>query len=129
MKPVRFRVARPTDNLESLRQFYVEGLGLLERGSFRGHSGYDGLILGTVDGDYEIEFTSHVDGSPCPAPSRDNLLIFYLRNRSEIGEVAVRLQALGSEPVEPENPYWLERGLTFEDADGWRIVLVDREEL
>jgi hypothetical protein len=101
----------------------------LERGSFRGHSGYDGLILGTVDGDYEIEFTSHVDGSPCPAPSRDNLLIFYLRNRSEIGEVAVRLQALGSEPVEPENPYWLERGLTFEDADGWRIVLVDREEL
>jgi catechol 2,3-dioxygenase-like lactoylglutathione lyase family enzyme len=129
MKPVRFRVARPTDNLESLRQFYVEGLGLLERGSFRGHSGYDGLILGTVDGDYEIEFTSHVDGSPCPAPSRDNLLIFYLSNRSEIGEVAVRLQALGSEPVEPENPYWLGRGLTFEDADGWRIVLVDREAL
>ena len=54
MKPVRFRVARPTDDPKGLRRFYVDGLGLLELGSFRGHSGYDGLILGTEDRDYEM---------------------------------------------------------------------------
>jgi hypothetical protein len=26
--------------------------------------------------------------------------------------------------VAPENPYWNGRGPTFEDPDGWRVVLV-----
>jgi YycE-like protein len=31
---------------------------------------------------------------------------------------------LGVEPVPPANPYWAEHGLTFEDPDGFRVVLV-----
>jgi hypothetical protein len=38
---------------------------------------------------------------------------------------AERLKARGHQPVAPENPYWAERGLTFEDPDGWRIVLMN----
>ena len=26
------------------------------------------------------------------------------------------------ESVAPENPYWAEEGLTFEDPDGWRVI-------
>jgi hypothetical protein len=37
---------------------------------------------------------------------------------------AARLRRHGHKPVEPENPYWLEKGLTFEDPDGWRVVLM-----
>ena len=32
---------------------------------------------------------------------------------------------LGCEPVGPENPYWAEKGFTFEDPDGWRVVLMN----
>ncbi len=35
------------------------------------------------------------------------------------------LRALGREPVEPENPYWAAKGFTFEDPDGWRVVLMN----
>lgn len=31
---------------------------------------------------------------------------------------------IGAEPVTPANPYWAAHGLTFEDPDGFRVVLV-----
>ena len=31
---------------------------------------------------------------------------------------------LGVDPTPPANPYWAEHGLTFEDPDGFRVVLV-----
>ena len=34
-----------------------------------------------------------------------------------------RLQQRGYDPVPPENLYWAEKGVTFEDPDGWRVVL------
>jgi catechol 2,3-dioxygenase-like lactoylglutathione lyase family enzyme len=33
-------------------------------------------------------------------------------------------ERLAVAPVEPANPYWGEHGLTFEDPDGFRVVLV-----
>jgi hypothetical protein len=33
-------------------------------------------------------------------------------------------ERLGVDPVPPANPYWAERGVTFEDPDGFRVVLV-----
>jgi hypothetical protein len=33
---------------------------------------------------------------------------------------------LGFLPVEPENPYWLLNGVTIEDPDGYRVVLVNK---
>ena len=32
-------------------------------------------------------------------------------------------KVLGCEPVEAFNPYWDKRGRTFEDPDGYRVVL------
>ena len=34
-----------------------------------------------------------------------------------------RIQALGIRPIEPENPYWEGKSMTYEDPDSWRIVL------
>jgi hypothetical protein len=34
---------------------------------------------------------------------------------------------LGADPVRPANPYWAEHGLTFEDPDGFRAVLVPEQ--
>jgi hypothetical protein len=32
---------------------------------------------------------------------------------------------MGYFAVVAENPYWKERGVTFEDPDGWRVVLMN----
>jgi catechol 2,3-dioxygenase-like lactoylglutathione lyase family enzyme len=125
VKPQAFRVARPTDRLDAVREFYIRGLGLVELGSFENHAGYDGCMVGVPGTDYHLEFTSHEKGSPCPAPTRDNLLVFYLENATAVERIRTRMEAQGHVPVEPENPYWVGRSVTFEDPDGWRVVVVD----
>ena len=122
------RIARPTDRLAEIVTFYRDGLGLTELFRFDGHAGYDGVMLGLPGSAYHLEFTQHVDGSPCPAPTRDNLLVFYVPDRSAIERVVARLSGMGHRPVEAENPFWTEAAATtIEDPDGWRVVLVPSE--
>jgi hypothetical protein len=116
------RFARPTDRLPELLRFYEEGLGLSRVDSFGDHAGYSGVMLGLPGEEVHLELTTYAEGSPGPAPTRDNLLVLYLRDRGTIAAAQERLRSLGHEPVEPENPYWA-GDLTFEDPDGWRVVL------
>ncbi|MGE7880637.1 VOC family protein [Bacillus sp. NPDC094077] len=125
---VKFRIARPTDKFEEVIAFYEKGIGLKRIGEFHDHEGYDGVMLGLPDEEYHLEFTRHKDGSPCPAPTKDNLLVFYIREDSEIEKMSQRLHIMGYGAVEPENPYWIDKGITIEDPDGWRIVLMKIEE-
>jgi catechol 2,3-dioxygenase-like lactoylglutathione lyase family enzyme len=123
---VQVRVARHTARLNEIVGFYRDGLGLEEIASFEGHAGYSGVMLGLPGHSYHLEFTEHEEQeAPCPAPSKDNLLVFYIPDVEVINRVAARLRGMGHEPVPPENPYWQEKGLTFEDPEGWRIVLMN----
>ncbi|MFT4417273.1 VOC family protein [Fredinandcohnia humi] len=116
-------MARPTDKFEEIVSFYEKGLGLTRIGGFSGHQGYDGVMFGLPNANYHLEFTSHIDGTPCPAPTKDNLLVFYMPDWNSIENITNRLASMGYHKVEPENPYWGEGGITIEDPDGWRIVL------
>ncbi|WP_308194715.1 GNAT family N-acetyltransferase [Pseudonocardia kujensis] len=121
------RVARPTDRLDEVVAFYRDGLGLPELGRFAGHAGYRGVLLGLPGAGHHLEFTHHDDGSPGPAPTRDNLLVLYLGDRAAVDRVAAGLAGRGHHPVTAENPYWTALGaVTVEDPDGWRVVLVPR---
>ena len=122
---MQIRIARPTDKLEKNIKFYTEGLGLKVIGSFKGHDGYDGVMIGLPDKSYHLEFTTHVDGSPCPAPTKDNLLVFYIPHKTIIDDICYKLFKMGYNSVPPENPYWEEKGITIEDPDGWRVVLMN----
>jgi GNAT superfamily N-acetyltransferase len=124
--PVRcVRIARPTDQLDAVVSFYRDGLGLRELDRFAGHAGYRGVMLGLPGMRYHLEFTQHDDGSPGSAPSRDNLLVLYFDDLTQVERVVTRLARLGHQPVEPENPYWAENGaVTVEDPDRWRVVLM-----
>ncbi|KEZ51560.1 VOC family protein [Metabacillus indicus] len=124
MNYVQVRVARPTNKLQEIVRFYGEGLGFKQIGQFQNHEGYDGVMFGIPDASYHLEFTQHIDGSPCPAPTKDNLLVFYIPNKDEIQRLHSHLKTMGYKTVEPENPYWKESGVTIEDPDGWRIVLM-----
>ena len=120
---VQMRIARPTDQLGKIIEFYESGLGLKRVSEFWEHHGYDGVMYGLPDVNYHLEFTSHNEGTPCPSPTKDNLLVFYLPDWDEISKVAARLEEMGYPKIEAENPYWEDSGITIEDPDGWRIVL------
>jgi catechol 2,3-dioxygenase-like lactoylglutathione lyase family enzyme len=122
---VQIRIARPTDKLDEVVRFYRDGLGLPVIASFQAHAGYDGVMLGLPSSDLHLEFTHHQHGSPCPAPTADNLLVMYIPDRAEIDIIAARFAAMGYHPVPPENPYWEGRSLTIADPDGWRVVLMN----
>ncbi len=123
MPVVQMRIARPTDQLDKIIEFYETGLGLQRVGEFWQHNGYDGVMYGLPDTNFHLEFTAHEVGSPCLAPTKDNLLVFYLPRWDVMNKVASRLEEMGYPEVKAENPYWEDAGITIEDPDGWRIVL------
>jgi hypothetical protein len=47
----------------------------------------------------------------------------YLPDRTEWEAAVARMNAAGFEAVPSYNPYWDFEGKTFEDPDGYRIVL------
>ncbi len=119
------RIARPTDRLEAVAAFYVDGLGLPRLGGFEGHEGYDGVFIGLPGAPYHLELTRHVDGSPGDAPGAEHLLVLYLGSHEAVAAARERLQRQGHVPVTAENPYWERVGaITVPDPDGWRVVLV-----
>lgn len=123
LEGAKLRVARPTDHLDEVLRFYRDGLGFAELARFEDHDGFDGVMLGHPGTPYHLEFT-HKRGHPVGrAPTQDNLLVFYLPAREEWATVVERLQAVGFTPVASYNPYWDRQGITFEDPDGYRVVL------
>ena len=117
------RVARPTDRLDEVVRFYTDGLGLIRLGAFEGHDGFDGVMLGVPGSSSHLEFTrkrGHLAGR---APTEDNLLVFYLPDERQWREGVDRMIAAGYEPVPSFNPYWGRAGRTFQDPDGYRVVL------
>jgi len=117
------RVARPTDHLEAVVQFYTDGLGLSRLGGFEDHDGFDGVMLGVPGAPYHLEFTRKRGHAAGHAPTQDNLLVFYLPDRATWQRATDRMAAAGYRPVPSFNPYWDRSGRTFEDPDGYRVVL------
>jgi catechol 2,3-dioxygenase-like lactoylglutathione lyase family enzyme len=117
---VQLRVARHTERLDELVRFYRDGIGLEEVGGFRGHDGYDGVFLAMPGSGAHLELTSGGrHGTPAPHP--ESLLVLYLGDEEAVQAVTARLRA---DPVASANPYWDRHGITFEDPDGFRVVLV-----
>ena len=119
----KLRVARPTNDLAAVRQFYVEGLGLSELYSFVNHDGFNGLMVGHPQAPYHLEFTRQAGIAVPPAPTAENLLVFYLPEKETWNAAVARMRAAGYPPVPAHNAYWDQQGLTFEDPDGYRVVL------
>ncbi len=117
------RIARPTDNIDALRSFYINGLGFEILYEFKDHAGFDGLMLGHLSAQYHLEFTRKHGHNIGRAPTEDNLLVFYLPDEQTWKEAVAGMEATGFGAVKAFNPYWDESGTTFEDVDGYRVVL------
>lgn len=117
------RVARPTDQLDQVVRFYTDGLGLQILYRFENHEGFDGVMVGIPGEPYHFEFTHHRGHLVGRAPTQDNLIVFYLPDQQEWQRAVDQMKAIGYESVKSYNPYWDASGVTFEDPDGYRVVL------
>ncbi|SOD18709.1 VOC family protein [Nitrosomonas ureae] len=122
-KSTVLRVARPTDNLDQITKMYQDGLGFKVLASFKDHDGFDGVIIGLESHNYHLEFTQCVSHKAGKAPTKDNLLVFYVPEKSEWVRVCDDMEKAGFMAVSSFNPYWDQSGKTFEDIDGYRIVI------
>jgi catechol 2,3-dioxygenase-like lactoylglutathione lyase family enzyme len=132
MVPPTLRIARPCNSISSLTHFYTEGLGLSVIGSFKNHEGFDGVMLGKADGvlgqpayQWHLEFTYQHGVVVERAPTKENLLVFYEPDKDSWEALVKKVEEAGGKRVRSENPYWeVEgKGVTFEDPEGWRVVL------
>lgn len=121
------RVVRPTDNLHQVTAMYSKALGFELLRQFKDHEGFDGVVLGHQKHAYHLEFIHQQGATVGKAPSQDNLLVFYI-DCSRVWERACRnMIDAGFCVVESNNPYWEHVGKTFEDIDGYRVVLQNRD--
>ena len=117
------RVARPSDELAAVVKFYTDGVGLTQLDAFENHQGFDGVMVGTPGAAYHLEFTRPREHGAGAAPTLEYLLVFYLPDPHGWQLAIDRMIAAGYQPVPSSNPYWDRAGRTFEDPDGFRVVL------
>jgi catechol 2,3-dioxygenase-like lactoylglutathione lyase family enzyme len=116
------RIAHLSADLAAVVTFYRDGLGFEVLHEFKDHDGFDAVMLGSSTAAYHLAFV-HKVGHKVAAPGDDNLLVFYVPDADDWQRAVARLEELGHRPVEAFNPYWDKKGKTFEDPDGYRIVL------
>ena len=117
----RVRIARATRQLDRVVAFY-RALGFPVVDRFEKHAGYTGVILG-LPGGAQLEFTQHDSAPQTRVPDPDDLLVLYLPSQAKLARLRGKLERLGHACVQPANPYWLDKSVTFADPDGWHVVL------
>lgn len=120
------RIARPVTQLARSVAMYRQGLGLQEIGAFADHAGFDGVMLGFAgddDAGFHFEFTVCRAHPLPPSPTAEDLLVFYEPDPQAWESRCRDMRAAGFAEVEPFNPYWATNGRTFEDPDGYRVVI------
>lgn len=106
------RIARPVRDLAATQAMYCRGLGLLVIGSFEDHDGFDGVMLWGAGSSYHFEFTRSRNHPVALTPTAEDLVVLYIPMSAEWGPAPV---------------CWPRGGRTYEDRDGYRIVLQNAE--
>src|SRR3989442_7697763 len=97
---MQLRVARHTERLDEVVEFYRDGIGLTEIGGFRDHDGYDGVFLAMPGTGAHLELTTG-GGHGAPAPHPESLLVLYLGDAEAVEAVSA---GLGVDPIPPGQP-------------------------
>lgn len=121
------RIARPARDLATAERFYVEGLGfdVLQRGRGTSTGERSLLMVGLSGTAWHIELIHDTARTVEPVVTPDDLLVLYLDAPVDPSLVA-RIERAGGKRVPAHNAYWDQIGVTFEDPDGYRLVLCER---
>jgi hypothetical protein len=102
---------------------YCAGLEFRVLGDFDDHEGFDGVMLGRADMPYHFEFTYCRRSPVVPNSTSEDLLVFYIPSTVEWTVKCAQMRDAGFKQVLSSNPYWRVRGQSFEDPDGYQVVL------
>lgn len=119
---MKLRVARHTDNLETIRAFYTEVLGFKLLGHFENHDSYDGIFIGNPESDWHFEFTQSADKTAHVA-DEDDITVLYPETRQQYEHFLERLSENNIPLIMAKNPYWNQNGHMFKDPDGFHIII------
>jgi catechol 2,3-dioxygenase-like lactoylglutathione lyase family enzyme len=122
----QIRIARPVTSLEDSTAMYCSGLDLAVLSRFEDHAGFDGAMLGEPGLPYHFELTVCRAHAIAPRPTVEDLLVFYEPDADEWRRRCEAMLAAGFTEVPSFNPYWDQRGRTFADRDGYRVVIEQR---
>jgi hypothetical protein len=120
---LKLRVARATNHLEKITAMYESGLGFAVIGSFKNHDGFEGIMLGSKEAGYHLEFTCQKGHQAPLSNSAENLLVFYVPDNAQYELTCRKMLAAGFRQVKAHNPYWDKSGSSFEDIESYRIVI------
>ena len=119
---MHLRVARHTNNLKEIENFYVHVLGFERLGGFQNHNNYDGVFIGKPDLDWHFEFTQSAT-KVAHVFDEDDILVLYPDTIRKYNLMYMQIMDHNIEFIEAVNPYWNENGRMFLDPDGYRIVI------
>lgn len=119
---MKLRVARHTNDIQKIENFYVDILGFERLGSFENHSNYDGVFLGNPESDWHFEFTASLSKATHIFDD-DDILVLYPSNISKYNSLINNIISHNISFITSKNPYWNENGKMIQDPDGYRIVL------
>ena len=121
-KIMELRIARHTDNLNKIKEFYTEIIGLKVLFSFENHNGYNGVFLGKEGTTWHLEFTSSKDKANHKFDDED-LLVFYPREQTDYDEIIGRIETCNIQQFKPKNPFWVDNGVLIHDPDGYGVIV------
>ncbi len=116
------RVARHTNDLERIENFYVDILGFERLGGFQKHNNYDGVFIGKSGLDWHFEFTQSESKAKHTFDEED-VIVLYPKTISDYNELEHKLVRNNISIITAINPYWNQNGKMFQDPDGYRIVI------
>lgn len=117
------RIARLVTDLEKTCRMYCQGLGLQKIADFSDHQGFSGVMVGSEQFSWHLEFSLCHHHPVAPSPTDDDLLVLYYPDSAEWQQVCANMAAAGFATIASFNPYWDVKGRTFIDGDGYRVVL------
>jgi catechol 2,3-dioxygenase-like lactoylglutathione lyase family enzyme len=122
---MHLRIARPVADLGRSVAMYCAALDLREIGRFENHEGFDGVMLSLaeVGAGYHFEFTFCRSHPVAPTPTPEDLWVFYVEPAEAWERRCHALLNAGFREVRSFNPYWSQLGRSFEDLDGYRVVI------
>jgi hypothetical protein len=116
------RVARHTNDLKSIENFYVNILGFERLGGFQSHNNYDGVFIGKPNLDWHFEFTQSKDKANHTF-DEDDIIVLYPETILEFNRLIINILNNTISIIASKNPYWNENGKIFVDPDGYRIII------
>lgn len=116
------RVARHTNNLKRIENFYINILGFERLGGFQKHNNYDGVFIGKSGLDWHFEFTQS-ETEANHTFDEDDVMVLYPSTMKEYNTLLSRFYDNDIAQIKASNPYWNENGKMFQDPDGYRIVV------